>query len=378
MTAIEETLVELTRQLILMRTTEFEPEEQRRCLAFIRSHIDVLEELEIREIEHHGSPSLVAHPASCPEPEILMVGHIDVVAHADPSVYRGVIKGNRIVGPGAGDMKGAVAIMLEVFRNTLRKNPEASLGIALTSDEEIGGRNGIGHLFGEAGIRCGTALVPDGGSLNHLTIHEKGILHLALHCVGTSGHAARPWLSENALELLLKQLAHLDERFHQEFPSSPGEWNPTCSITCLETPNRTINRIPSSARANLDIRFPHPHRAGEMLAFVRDTLGPAVNVEPVIEAEPADFSPDLHFQDITAKVTGKPVVLEKSHGGSDARFIAARGIPAIISRPLVGKLHAADEWIDIESMKTFHRIYEEYVAQKLSASEISPSAGDSD
>jgi succinyl-diaminopimelate desuccinylase len=365
MTAIEESLVELTRQLILMRTTEFEPDKQRRCLDFIRSHIDILEDLEIREIEHNGSPSLIAHPASCPEPDILMVGHIDVVAHVDPSVYRGEIKDGRIVGPGAGDMKGAVAIMLEVFRKTLRKKPDASLGLAITSDEEIGGANGIGHLFGEAGIRCGTALVPDGGSLDRITIHEKGILHLALHCDGKSGHAARPWLGNNALEHLIKQLVLLDERFHQEFPTTDDEWHPTCSITCLGSPNRTINRIPAIAQANLDVRFPHPHTTREMLAFVHDTLGPRIEVETIIEAEPAEFSPDLLFQVITAEFSGTPVILEKSHGGSDARFIAAQGIPAIISRPLVGNLHAVDEWIDIKSMETFYRIYERYVARKL-------------
>lgn len=366
MTGIEEDLVELTRHLMLMRTTEFEPEERRRCLDFIRSHIDVLENLELREIEHNGCRSLIAHPAGCPEPEILMVGHIDVVAHADHLVYRGEIEGGRIVGPGAGDMKGAVAIILEVFRHTLRRDPEASLGIAITDDEEIGGMNGIGHLFGQAGIRCGMALVPDGGSLNRITIQEKGILHLDLHCRGLSGHASRPWLGDNAVEHLLTRLMILRDHFDRTYPGTEDHWHPTCAITTVNSPNRTINRIPASAQANLDVRFPHPHTAAEMLAFVRETLGEHIEVEAVIPAEPADFSPDPLFQKITSELTKEPVVLERSHGGSDARFIAAQGIPAILSRPLVGKLHAIDEWIDIDSMGIFYQIYERYVREKLS------------
>ncbi len=365
MTEIEEDLVELTRQLILMRTTEFEPEERRRCIDFIRSHIDVLENLELREFERNGCVSLIAHPKSCPVPEILMVGHIDVVAHADPSVYRGKIEGGRIVGPGAGDMKGQVAIILEILRNTLRKNPEASLGIAITSDEEIGGEDGIGYLFGEAGIRCGMALVPDGGSLNRIAVQEKGILHLDVHCKGRSGHAARPWLSDSAAERLIERLGILRGRFDQTYPSSDDQWHPTCAITTLNTPNRTINRIPSNAHANLDVRFPHPHTAAEMLAFVCDTLSPGIEVEAIIHAEPADFAPDPLFEKITAEVTGQPVAFEKGHGGSDARFIAAQGIPAIISRPLVGNLHAVDEWIDIDSMGDYYRIYDGYVSEKL-------------
>lgn len=365
MTGIEENLVELTRHLMLMRTTEFEPDEQRRCLDFVRSHIDVIEGLELREFEHNGSPSLVAHPKGNETPEVLMVGHIDVVAHEDPSLYRGEIRDGRIIGPGSGDMKGAVAIILEVFRNLLRRSPAAPVGIAITSDEEIGGTNGIGFLFGKAGVRCSQALVPDGGSLNNLTIHEKGILHLDLHCEGKSGHAARPWLGDSAAEHLIEKLQILRKRFDQTYPSTDDEWHPTCAITTLNTPNRTINRVPEYAHANLDLRFPHPHGTTEMLEFVRETLGSRIEVEVLIPAEPADFSPDPLFHEITARVTGKPVVLERSHGGSDARFIAARGIPTMISRPLVGNLHAANEWIDIASMATFYEIYERYLTEKL-------------
>ena len=56
--------------------------------------------------------------------------------------------------------------------------------------------------------------------------------------------------------------------------------------------------------------------------------------------------------------------LAQSHGGSDARFIAAHNIPCILSRPLVGNLHSIDEWIDIDSMGTFYRIYQQYIKEK--------------
>jgi succinyl-diaminopimelate desuccinylase len=36
-----------------------------------------------------------------------------------------------------------------------------------------------------------------------------------------------------------------------------------------------------------------------------------------------------------------------------------------MSRPLVGNLHAGDEWIDIASMETLYRIYERYLESKL-------------
>jgi succinyl-diaminopimelate desuccinylase len=263
-------------------------------------------------------------------------------------------------------MKGAVAIILEVFRNTFRRNPKASVGICITSDEEVGGADGIGHLFGSAGVLCGIALVPDGGSLNNITVHEKGILHLDLTCTGQTAHAARPWLGNSASEHLIERLQALRESFAKTFPTTEDEWHPTCAITTLNTPNRTINRVAAHAHANLDVRFPHPHSSAGMLDFVKEVVGPKIEVEALISAEPADFDPDPLFQRVTAEITGKPVLLEKSHGGSDARFIAKQGIPAILSRPLVGNLHAVDEWIDIQSMETYYRIYERYVRERTS------------
>ncbi|MEK6766676.1 MAG: M20 family peptidase, partial [Planctomycetota bacterium] len=65
------------------------------------------------------------------------------------------------------------------------------------------------------------------------------------------------------------------------------------------------------------------------------------------------------------EITGKPTNLEKEDGGSDARFIGRLNIPVIVSRPVVGELHSIDEWIDIESMETFYRIYELYLKRKL-------------
>lgn len=77
------------------------------------------------------------------------------------------------------------------------------------------------------------------------------------------------------------------------------------------------------------------------------------------------LEPDRLFLEVTKEITGEPVRLIRDDGGSDARFIAACGIPVLMSRPLVGNLHGKDEWIDIDSMLTFYRIYQAYVRRTL-------------
>jgi succinyl-diaminopimelate desuccinylase len=102
-----------------------------------------------------------------------------------------------------------------------------------------------------------------------------------------------------------------------------------------------------------------------MIAAVKRFTDDRIVMEALIRAEPLAVSPDPLFLAATEEITAKPVKLIREHGGSDARFISPYGIPVVMSRPLVGNLHAEDEWIDIASMETLYRIYRRYLQAKL-------------
>ncbi|NIP56316.1 MAG: peptidase dimerization domain-containing protein, partial [Phycisphaerae bacterium] len=76
--------------------------------------------------------------------------------------------------------------------------------------------SGIGHLFNDVGLRCGLAINPDGGSINEITVAEKGVVQLKVTCTGHSSHAARPWLGANALECLIERLTALKQYFAEK------------------------------------------------------------------------------------------------------------------------------------------------------------------
>ena len=130
----------------------------------------------------------------------MLLAHLDVVPRGEDSAYCSSVVDGRIYGPGSGDMKGELAILIEIFRAFHERYPGISLGMAVTSDEEIGGEHGTRFLFEKAGIRCGVAIVPDSGSLNEIAVEQKGILHLKIVARGSAGHASRPWLVDNPLE----------------------------------------------------------------------------------------------------------------------------------------------------------------------------------
>jgi succinyl-diaminopimelate desuccinylase len=365
---VREHLIALTKDLILIPSTASRPDDIERCIAFIRNYIKTLDNVNIREYRHNKIPSLVALPQKIGKPEVLLVSHLDVVSHEDVEVYNPEITDGRIYGAGSGDMKGALAIMLELFFNFHRSHPAISLGLAVTSDEEQGGISGVGYLFDEVGLRCGTAIVPDGGSLNEITIAEKGVIHLHIICLGHASHAARPWLADNPLEKLLERVAYL-KRYFLTLKHGYDHWYPTCTLTRVETPNVATNRIPSVAKADLDIRFPPPYTVDQMLGEIKQVLGSHIETKVILSSDPMEFQPDALFKKAIEEVTGEPACLIREDGASDSRFIQGYGIPVIISRPIVGELHSEDEWIDIDSMVKFYLICERFLERKLLAEE---------
>ena len=363
-TDLQKKLVALTRDLILIPSDESRPDDIDRCFEFIINHLESLDSIVIKKHYHCGIASLVVLPKNIDHPKVLLCGHLDVITHSNTHSYRSQVTDGKIIGPGAGDMKGPLAVLLEVFMNLHAKYDDLSFGLAITSDEERGGDAGMRFLFDEIGLRCDVALVPDGGSLNEITVEEKGIVHLKIQCNGHSAHAARPWLGNNPLERLVDAVSRLRKSF-DSLKEGIDHWHPTCALTILKTSNQTVNCTPSEAEATLDIRFPAPYTVDQILNHICNILGDEIDTHTIMSAEATRFTPDPLYLSVSEEITGKPTLQKKEDGGSDARFIGHHNIPVIVSRPIVGELHSLDEWIDINSMETFYHIYERYLERKL-------------
>ncbi len=368
---LRRTLVQLTRDLVLIESTDARPEERQRCFSLVRNHLEELPGIELRSFESGGYDSLLVLPRGVDHPTVLFCAHLDVVEHADSGVYRSEVRDGRIVGPGAGDMKGQLAVLIQLVRHLWRASPALPVGLLITSDEERGGENGVRYLAEEEGLAAEVVIMPDGGSLADITVEEKGILHLRVVAGGSAAHAARPWLGINAMERLIEDLRTVREELFDPLlpdrvdPDDSGtHWFPTCAITRISTPNDSPNRIPDRAEAVLDVRFPPPWSSTALLEEIEARLSLGTAAEVMIAAEPTRLSPDPRFVEITAEVTGLAPRLVRASGGSDARFFSARGIPVILSRPLVGNLHGSEEWIGIDSMLDYFEICRRYVLER--------------
>lgn len=384
---LKDRLIQLTRDLVLIESTDDKPKERLRCLHLIHNHLEGIPGLKLASLEVNGYHSLLALPppptsatasatqapvaAAFSMPDILLNGHLDVVKHASPGSYCSEIRHGRIYGPGSGDMKGQLAIMIELLRRLKADQPNISVGLAITSDEEIGGKNGVQYLVETWGLRCGTAIIPDGGSLTKVTEQEKGVLRLQLNSLGESAHAARPWLGANAIETLLDAISSIRAIFApmpnltQMASKDDDNWFNTCVTSVIGSTNCSPNRIPGDASAILDIRFVPPSTSEQLLGEIQSRLPANVSMTPIMTSEPSHFSPDPLFLKIIEETTQAPAEIVKSAGASDASFFSKAGIPALISCPLIGDIHSRDEWIDIDSMLTYYEILHRYISTKL-------------
>lgn len=373
---LKERLIQLTRDLVLIASTDARPEERKKCFQLIRNHLEEVEGVSLAMYEKCGYESLVALPDGVARPDVIFCGHLDVVEHPEADCYRSDVLGGRIYGPGAGDMKGQLAILVELFRHLSRGYPGVSIGLVITSDEERGGESGVKYLAEEEGLEAEIAIIPDGGSLTDVTVEEKGILHARVVAEGKAAHAARPWYGDNPIERLIRGLNRVLGEFDKLQPpvvdpdDSSTHWFPTCSITMLDTPNDSANRIPENASAVMDIRFPPPFTVESLIERIENALGDGLRLERIIDALPTHLAPDERFLRLTEEISGSKVRLARASAGSDARFLCIRGMPVILSRPRVGNLHGRDEWIEIDSMLTYFEICRRYVLERQGFDEV--------
>ena len=370
MTEIETRILELLKNLILVPSTESNPDGLAHAVRLVRNHIDGIPTVKIEDYTFAGCPSFLAKPRSLEgNVRVLLVGHVDVV-EAHPEGFYPTIEGNRLYGRGAGDMKGQVALITELFKQFLSSWPELPIGLMITSDEESGGKYGVGYLVNKKGCRPEVAIIPDSGSLNEIVRVEKGVLEGKLVSQGLAGHSARPWICDNAAHHLLKSTTNLINHFNSFKNSENSEknsnhWHHTISVNVLGTENITYNSVPGSAEAVIDIRFTEEKTADDMITLVNELLDDQTDFYPELISEPLVTEPDPVFMRVTEQITEQPVRLVREHGGSDGRFFTRLNIPVIMSRPNVGGLHSDKEWIEIDSMLKYYQIVAAYLREKL-------------
>lgn len=312
------------------------------CSEFFRQY-----GLQTKIIRSKGFPSLVATTTNTKKPKVLLAAHMDVVPAEN---YMFVMKRTegKLTGRGVFDMKFACASYMKAVERLGEKVKDYDFGIMLTFDEEIGGHNGVEALLkqGYGGDIC---LLPDSGTNWKLESTANGVWFAKISHHGKNAHASMPEQGINASELLMDTLKDI-RRVREDYSKE----HLTLSVTTLAA-GEAMNQIPDYAEAKLDIRYKDKptfekvknqlenicQKHGSILETIE--FGHCMNVD-------TDHPRVSDFVGIAEEVLGKKIGYSHSTGATDARYLCAYDVPAIVIQPNGGGMHSDYEWVDAKGL----------------------------
>ena len=271
--------------------------------------------------------AVVAGRARGQKPLVILAGHLDTVPLQEGD-FPARREGGRIFGRGASDMKGALAVMIELWRNLDR----AALPIELVEvfyDREEGpiAENGLLPLLAARPDlrRASLALCLEPTDLA-LQMGCCGSLHATLTFEGRSAHSARPWQGENAIHKTSALLSHLEGQAPREVRVGELIYREVMSVTRIDGFTGR-NVVPAKCALNLNYRFA-PGRtldsAQHEVEQLAKKFGAECRVTDRSPSGPAIFENAL-LQEFRA-LTAAPV--EAKQAWTDVAQLAAEGIPA--------------------------------------------------
>ncbi|MEN9557869.1 MAG: hypothetical protein RL141_238 [Candidatus Parcubacteria bacterium] len=355
-------LEKFTLDLLRFKTLKEETGEIKSCINWIKKEFG--DGVAITPFPHETAPSLLLTPNGIPNPKILFVGHIDVVP-AEESQFTPKTENGRLYGRGAFDMKGPLVAALLVFQNAVKKpRPDGripSVGVLITSDEEIGGKEGVGRILAEHPLKPEIAIVPDGGNAFELAEGGKGVAWLEITIGTKAGHVSRPWEGKNAIQLMAKILTALEKKYPGMQESVTDET--TLSPISIGTNNTASNVIPNHVTTRFNIRFVGDFDFDDLKKTVEQFPGASATISRSTEPYYANLAHLLtqKFLKIVEEATSVPVKTSVYPSTCDARFFAYKNIPVIVTRPEGGGAHGPAEWVDLESLALFQQILEKFV-----------------
>lgn len=349
---------------------------------------------------HETSPGIVnvvaAVKGSRPGKTLVFSGHLDTYPTGDNAkwtvpAFEGRVSNDmsRLYGRGAADMKGGIAASLVAIRAMAQQREawDGQIILALAGDEETMGRLGTMWLLDNIDIVkiADAAIVGDAGSPLIVRTGEKGLVWLEIRAIGKAAHGAHVHRGVNAIERLMgairciKDLEKLNIQGPDEVVqviehaksvsekfAGPGEADVLRRITVnLGTINggTSMNLIPNSAQARLDIRLPYGITTDELLGLVRDRLDPLQGISFHVTQR---YDPTWTSQSegivkcalsAAQDVIGPEAVVNMRVGASDARLYRQRGIPTVVVGLSPYNMGGPDEYCLIEELMQVAQIH---------------------
>ena len=288
-------------------------------------------------------------------PLLLLAGHLDTVPAQDNRPGRR--EGGTVHGLGAADMKGAVAVMIELALEAAARPPgPVDVGFVFFGREELPFvESALTPLIArEVGLREADLVLVMEPTANAIHAGCLGNVNASWTFHGRSGHSARPWLADNAIHRAAAGIEAL-----AKVPAEPRDFDglrftQVVSVTGIEG-GIAMNVIPAEARADVNFRYAPGTSAADAEALLRSWCEPYGTLEIVSNAPSAPVATrNTLVQELIA--TGDLAVEAKQAWTPVAEFAAA-GVDAVNFGPGdPAYAHRRDEQIEVAALVRCHEL----------------------
>ncbi|HEV2622683.1 MAG TPA: succinyl-diaminopimelate desuccinylase [Frateuria sp.] len=311
-------------------------------------------------------------------PTLVFLGHTDVVPSGPEEAWSSppfdpTLRGGRLYGRGAADMKGSVAAMVVALERFVAAHPRhrGRVALLLTSDEEgpanLDGVRRVAEAFRARGERLDWCVVGEPSSKERLgdlvRVGRRGSLSGTLVVRGVQGHVAYPEKASNPIHAFAPALAELAATRWDE---GNADFPPTSfQVSNLNAGTGATNVIPGTLAAQINFRYSTASTAADLRA----------RAEAILDRHGLDWQLDwnLSGEPFLSRAGGRlretvralcldlcGVEPEQSTGGgtSDGRFIAPLGAEVVELGPVNATIHKVDECVAVEELERLPGLYQ--------------------
>src|SRR3954449_1381714 len=301
------------------------------------------------EVEELGDSCVLARPPGS-SPAVLLAGHLDTVPAQDN--IPGSLDAERVHGLGASDMKGALAVMIELVL------AGAPYGALFFPREELPStESALVPLLQRSAVDAEFVVMmePTDGELHAGCV---GNINATWTFRGRSGHSARPWLADNAIHRAAAGIVALAAHPPQDHEFDGLIYTEVASVTQIAG-GIAQNVVPDLAQAHVNFRYAPGRTPEDAEARLVEMCAGHGNLHVDSHAPSAPVATANPL--VQALRAAGDLAIEPKQAWTPIAEFAAAGIDAVNFGPGDPAFaHRRDERVGIEALVRCHRTLEAF------------------
>ena len=324
------------------------PSESREESALAEHVLGVLTEAGVEARDAGDTCVLAATTERGERPLVLLAGHLDTVPAQGNRP--GTRDGDTVIGLGAADMKGAVAIMIELAVSGLAARANVDVGYVFFGREELPFRDSaLSRLLErEPGLHTADAVIVGEPTDNAIHAGCLGNINATWTFPGTSGHSARPWFADNAIHRAAAGIDALAQVPYEPRDFDGLRFTQVVSVTRVEG-GIADNVIPDRATAHVNLRYAPGTSADEAEAMLRGWCEPwgAIEITGNAPSAPVATQNDL----VQRLIAAGDLAVEPKQAWTPVAEFAAAGVDAVNFGPGEPRFaHTREEQVTVDRL----------------------------